>query len=553
MARVPVFGLGVAAKSPYVTAKLMQNVYAETRPTNQAGQTEKSTLVGYQTPGMNLFVDFGSTPPRGGLELDATSFCYVVHRQNFWQVNNAGTMTLMGTLLTNSGRVSMSDNGVQIMIVDGQFGYLFQPSAVGIAAQGIASITHSTTTATLTTTAPHGLSSNMIVILTGNTPSAYNGTFEVTVTSPTTFTYVMASDPGGNATILGSYTVSAFNQIVDPSFPANPVTVTFLSGRFLVTSIGSGRFFASALFDGYTGYSLNFSNAQTNPDPILSGWVSNGQFVPLGTKSTEFWGDSGSVDFAFSLVQGTASEWGLAAIWSIAKYDNSFACLVRNRMGQVMIAQFSGYLPRKISTPDIDSIINNYASTSDATAIGYMLGGHPMYVISFPSAGASWLYDGSTGFWTSLKSLNIARWKGEFAFSYLGATIIADFSTGRLYRLTASALTENGDSIEKMLISETIADPDLDRLEVNKFRIDCEVGSGLTLGQGSNPQISLQVSRDNGKTYGAEMWRSLGPIGDYGLTLDWDMLGTARNFVFKLKWTDPVPMALVSASVNPLD
>jgi hypothetical protein len=152
-----------------------------------------------------------------------------------------------------------------------------------------------------------------------------------------------------------------------------------------------------------------------------------------------------------------------------------------------------------------------------------------------------------------LKSYGLTRWRGAFAFSFLGATIVADYATGRLYKLTATALTDNGDSIEKMLISETIADPDLDRLEVSKFRLDCQVGQGLTLGQGVNPQISLQVSRDNGNTYGAEMWRKLGPIGTYGLTVDWDALGTARNFVFKVRCTDPIPLAIVSASVNPGD
>jgi hypothetical protein len=38
------------------------------------------------------------------------------------------------------------------------------------------------------------------------------------------------------------------------------------------------------------------------------------------------------------------------------------ACLWKNRMGQVMVAKLSGYLPEKISTPDLDSIINGYST-----------------------------------------------------------------------------------------------------------------------------------------------------------------------------------------------
>lgn len=59
---------------------------------------------------------------------------------------------------------------------------------------GIASITNATTTATLTTSAAHGLTTGNSVTVYGAYPYAYNGTFTITVTSPTAFTYTMASD-----------------------------------------------------------------------------------------------------------------------------------------------------------------------------------------------------------------------------------------------------------------------------------------------------------------------------------------------------------------------
>lgn len=68
---------------------------------------------------------------------------------------------------------------------------------------GIASITNATTTATLTTSAAHGLSTGNSVTIYGATPSAYNGTFSITVTAADKFTYTMASNPGGSATIVG--------------------------------------------------------------------------------------------------------------------------------------------------------------------------------------------------------------------------------------------------------------------------------------------------------------------------------------------------------------
>ena len=79
--------------------------------------------------------------------------------------------------------------------------------------QTISTITNSTTTATLTTAANHNLTTGVFVTVSGATPSAYNGTFSITVTSDTTFTYTMLTDPAGSATVVGSYKVGVWGQL----------------------------------------------------------------------------------------------------------------------------------------------------------------------------------------------------------------------------------------------------------------------------------------------------------------------------------------------------
>lgn len=75
---------------------------------------------------------------------------------------------------------------------------------------GITSITHVTNVATLTTSAPHGLITGNQVTITGATPTAYNGTYVITVTGTSTFTYTMASSPATNATSVGAYSVALY-------------------------------------------------------------------------------------------------------------------------------------------------------------------------------------------------------------------------------------------------------------------------------------------------------------------------------------------------------
>lgn len=82
-----------------------------------------------------------------------------------------------------------------------------------IAGETISSITNSTTTATLTTATNHGLSTGNFVVVSGASPSAYNGEYAITVTGDTTFTYTMASDPAGSASTVGSYVYGLWGTV----------------------------------------------------------------------------------------------------------------------------------------------------------------------------------------------------------------------------------------------------------------------------------------------------------------------------------------------------
>ena len=88
-------------------------------------------------------------------------------------------------------------------------------------ASAITSITHVGTLATLTTTTPHGLVTGNQVTLTGNLPTAYNGTYVVTVTGASTLTYVMASTPATDALTIGTYLVNFGVTGVNPNTFAN--------------------------------------------------------------------------------------------------------------------------------------------------------------------------------------------------------------------------------------------------------------------------------------------------------------------------------------------
>lgn len=64
----------------------------------------------------------------------------------------------------------------------------------------VSSITRASTTATVTTAAAHGYTTGHVVGISGATQSEYNGSFTITVTGVTTFTYSVSGSPASPAT-----------------------------------------------------------------------------------------------------------------------------------------------------------------------------------------------------------------------------------------------------------------------------------------------------------------------------------------------------------------
>ena len=84
-------------------------------------------------------------------------------------------------------------------------------SETSAAGQTINSITSSTTTATVTTAAPHGLATNDWVYLYGQTTVMYSGTYQITVTATTTFTYTLLATTTSPAGTPGAYQAISYS------------------------------------------------------------------------------------------------------------------------------------------------------------------------------------------------------------------------------------------------------------------------------------------------------------------------------------------------------
>lgn len=126
--RIPVIGPYNTTDSINVDSQKTVNWYLEKTP---AGRTEAAL---YPTPGCTQFGVAGSGPIRGMIEWNDT--LYVVSGAGFYSVDNSGNTTLIDSINSSAGIVSMASSSTEIMIVDGVNGYTYNGTTFATIADG---------------------------------------------------------------------------------------------------------------------------------------------------------------------------------------------------------------------------------------------------------------------------------------------------------------------------------------------------------------------------------------------------------------------------------
>ena len=178
-----------------------------------------------------------------------------------------------------------------------------------------------------------------------------------------------------------------------------------------------------------------------------------------------------------------------------------------------------------------------------------MLKGNPLLQLGFPSAGATWEFSGLGQTWGERQDANGGRFRANKFTSFLNRKLVSDYRNGNIYEIDDSVFTYAGDILPMEVWSRHIWNDDK-YISIPQLQVDVESGVGLTSGQGSIPQIMLDISKDGGQTFSAVSWSSMGAIGQYTQRVIWRRLGRARDWIIKLRITDPVKRVLTGASAE---
>lgn len=358
----------------------------------------------------------------------------------------------------------------------------------------------------------------------------------------------------GTSGYVWTFGSSSFAEITDEDFTSRtpPNQVSFLDGYFIFDEGDIDNFFISGL-DDVTFDSLEFADADGYPDKLRGHIVKDRELWLFGEQSTEVWFNSGDAQFPFSRVSGAFIEVGCIARFSVAKTKESVFWLAADKDGQGLVYMANGYKPQKISTHAIDEAIQGYSNIEDAVAYTYQEDGHTFYVLNFPTANTTWVYDVSTSLWHErayTSNGDLGRHRGIcHAFAH-GKHVVGDYENGKLYELSSSVYTDDGAAITRRRITPHVSSG-MRRVFYNGLQIDIESGVGLDgTGQGTDPKMMLTYSDDGGSSWSNEKWASMGKIGKRKTRAKWNRMGASRDRVFSITVTDPVKVVLLGAELD---
>jgi hypothetical protein len=550
---IPFCGPTYNSVSPSLNCSRSVNLYPELAPD---GSRTVMALIG--TPGTELWAALGKNVIRGMHPFNG--LLYVVSGNRLYSVTPSGVVSpVLGTLNSSVGRVQMKNNGLaasgiggnQLMIVDGTNGYIYNVSTGNFFTCGTqgSNITGSVAAGTFVnqetvTQATSGATS----ILIGGPPSSSGPLKVASVTGSPDNSHTWTGATSG-ATFTPTATPSAFTS----GWPGNPVTLDYIDGYFVIGVAGSMSAYASNLYDGTSWNALATSPVSASPDPIKCVFNLHQQLWIIKTHTSEVWYDAGtptSTGFPFARMSGAVIDYGTVAPWSVARGDNSifFLAAARNNdTGEfVGVVELQAGVPQIISTAAISYQIGRFTTISDAFGYCYTENGHTFYVLTFPSANATFAYDASTLMWHERSSwtgspYTIGRHVGNCYASFNGLHLVGDYASGNIYRMATGIYTDNGQPIVAVRTALPVFDRQgFEGVMIHRLFVDMETGVGGGL--------SLAWSDDNGHTWSNEHAASLGTTGQYRCRAAWRKLGYhPYGFIPRITISDPCKRVIMGA------
>jgi len=360
---------------------------------------------------------------------------------------------------------------------------------------------------------------------------------------------ILEEDQVGNLVITNgiskpfSYDGTTLTQGTDADLP-NASTVTYINRRVVYDGNNGDVVFAD-LSDPLVVKSANVIIAEAKPDGTKAVFAHKEQVYIFGDESIQPMYNSGVGNPPYSFILNAVQEIGLDAIHSISSNIRFIYYL-----GSDLVPyRISGLDSQAIGNPAIGQAIRKYAKTEDAFGICFTIDNLNFYLLSFPTANETWLFNEQSSLWTNLAfGVNGDQHLISDYENIYGKHLVADRRNGNIYELDFDTFTDNGDTIQHQRDTVAINGRTFGRAGAKVFmdRLELVIETGTSLVTAES-QIIMQYSDDNGRSFSSERWLPIGQQGEFRHKLEWFGLGWFYTRIFRFIMSDDIKWVLISA------
>ena len=330
--------------------------------------------------------------------------------------------------------------------------------------------------------------------------------------------------------------------------------VEYIDGFFLALLKDSQIFRISAPLDASSWPALQVNQVSVFPDNVVSFIADHRELWLFGKTKSVVYYDSGSAAI-FDVIPGAFIETGGAAFFGAVNLDNTILWIGTDKRGGLKAWRANGYTPQRISNHAIEFAWQGYSTVSDAISYAYQDQGHDFWVIYFPTADKTWVYDVSTNMWHERGFLELGVQKAHLGRCHtyvFGKHLVGARDSGKVYEMNISFYDDDGSPLRRARRAQHISNEEK-WVFYHKLQIDLETGIGPSPplldggGNARDPIINLRWSDDGGHSWSNERSRGAGKIGVRRTRVIWRRMGRSRDRVFEISMSDPVPWRIIAA------
>jgi hypothetical protein len=327
-----------------------------------------------------------------------------------------------------------------------------------------------------------------------------------------------------------------------------PLTVMFLDGYF-ICPIRDGRYFVSAINDK-TFSALDFAKAESHPGGLLNAVPLGEQLMLCGPTAIEIWQNAGNATGSpFS--RAAVIPRGVASTFAVAGFEEGFSSIIFVGDDNAVYSIGGGYVPTKISTPDLDRLIEKVTDKTLIDVSVSVISGHMRAAVTGPDF--TWEYELQTGFWHERQSYLDDHWRAVVSVQAFGGWVFLDRVSDAVWMLDPDYMFEGA----QPLVHEVWSLPASgfpNRVAIPRADFDIIVGQGKVTGLQpieTDPVCLISWSDNGGATFGNPVKRNIGRLAEHWTPVSVNRTGTAGRYgrVWKMQISDPVFASIMGGAM----